>query len=160
MITNKGDIIMKYLLILFAMIMFLTIGCSKDSAEPIAGPALFGDYNSPAGIGFYISQQQMDAETDLQKFHMDNFLDEGNLNELLWMAKGGDGHEPFQILVTSGKTDTLWLSPIFITGYIECERQLINKPFHEELEIQIIRSDFEKGDYPINIYVTTIITKN
>jgi hypothetical protein len=144
---------MKYLFILFAMII---IGCTNIPTESGVDSTSVSNYNSPAGIGFYVSNSQMDAITDLQKYHMDNFLDKGNLEELLWMAKGGNGHEPFQILVIAGRTDTLWLSPVYITGYIECEREIIGKSFDEKLEIQIVRTSTV---YPINIYVTTIISE-
>lgn len=117
-------------------------------------------YESSYGMGFYITQNQINTknsdiliETYLKKFHRDCFLKSGILNEILWMGKGGGGHEPYQIIIISD-IDTLWISPIYITGYIECERKIINKPFNNELEIIIKKSNTE---YPIELYVTTII---
>ena len=107
----------------------------------------------PYGMGFYITQNQIDAETPLKKFHRDCFIDYGTISEILWMGKGIN-HEPYQIIITSGYYDTLWVSPILITGYIECEREIINKKFDTEIEIFIKRFTTK---YPIELYITTII---
>jgi len=139
------------ILLWLGMILADIYGC-KPITDPI--PKAINN-NLSYGMGFYLTHNQIDSETALRKFHIDCFIGSGTLRELLWMGKAvNGGHQSYNIIVMSGFTDTLWVSPLFITGYIECERQEINKSFDKEIEIFIKTYNTK---YPIELYITTIV---
>ena len=141
MITNKGDIIMKYLLILCAMLM-LSLSCSSVT-EPQDKPPLTEIYTLP-----YYRHYAPNAQ-----FLSDNPIDtSGVIKQVIFSVSNFNDTVEFNFLITVDYYDTLYYSPKLCTEAIEKGTFILDAEFDGLINVHIRRYEtFKPIDFECEI---------